>query len=428
MILRIFVYIYFPLISIGLYLSEKYNFQFARGIVFVMAAFYIVIRIINGYKSKIQKYSINIDIGIVLLYSYIIIYSLLYFPRSTSSVTGAITLTPILLVHTLFWDFLFTSNIYKKNLNKFFFDLFLSFLIGMIFLFLSSLNFTNFSIVPGSIHNIAEEWIMVSSDLDVPIMLLIVFSFIIMQFKVKKSKEMIIIPRIAILGIVILSIFMFWLYSRRGPIIALLGIVSFIFLPQKYRTRVFILFFFFPFIPMFWDIFSNFLLEISQTDIVSSFLARNNADDYLTATGRMVDWVRGIEFLLNFDVKHLIGYGGPTWFVVTEGRDHMHNVILTLIFDSGLITLFLFISLYMILLKRILSILDILDNKIWGPEALYLVLFIYLLFSPIEPLVHSHSYEHLIFLSISVVILRLNQHIIFRNTNSTEKPTLIYKR
>lgn len=416
MLLRIFVYIYFPLISLGNYLAEKYNFQFAKGIVFSFAFFYILYRIVVGLDGKIQRYNVKFNFNVFILYSYVILYSVLYFTRRSSSITGAIVTTPILLVHTLFWDFLFSSKNYEKDLSKFFFDLFISFLIGMLFFFVSSLFFTHFSFEPGSIHDIAENYAMISSDLDVPFLLLIIFTFIISQTKIEKYIYAKKISKIVIAFIIVFSFFVLWLYARRGPMFVLAALLPFIFISYKKRNKIFILFAFFPAIPMFWDIISNFLLDITQTSFVSSILARNNINDYLTATNRTIDWMRGISFLLDFKFKHLIGYGGPPWFVVTAGRDHMHNVILTMIFDSGIIVFLLFVSLYIVLIKKTYRISEEIKDKIWGVEALPLILFIYLFFSPIEPLLHAYSNEHLIFLVIAITILRLDEYVRFSST------------
>lgn len=410
MFLRLFIYLYFPLFSIGLLMSEQSGNQFYKGIVFILASIYIISRFFNALIcSNFKKHQKRFYFGIFILYSYVILYSLLYFVRNSGGNSiKIITTTPLLLVHVLFWHLVYTSRIYKGKIEKFFKDLFLSVFIGFLFQFIQTLYYEGFSLKPGSVHNLAEEMGGLSSDLNVPLLALLILSLFISWITSinKKSLTFSLFSGYFIIIMGFLALFTLWLYSRRGPLIAFFLILLLSIVPSRILKKLIVLFLIIPLLPLLWGYVSKLFIFITQNDVVNTFVQRNRFEDYLTATNRLTDWVRGFQYMLDFNYQHLIGYGGTPWYLILAGRTHPHNMILSVFFDAGLITLSLVFVLLFVIFRNFILFIDKSNEKIIIINTLFLFWCSFLFLSPIESLLRSYSVSHLIFLMMNLSTLK----------------------
>ena len=90
-------------------------------------------------------------------------------------------------------------------------------------------------------------------------------------------------------------------------------------------------------------VISVLLVSLGDLEFVKNFLPRNNLDEYVTATGRTFVWAQGLQYLFsNLNWGTLIGYGGSEQLALTLNLTHMHNVVLELFYQSGLLGVGLF--------------------------------------------------------------------------------------
>jgi len=335
---RLFLISYFPLFFIGVELSNQLDVSWMKGILLfpaVVFGFYsFLLHILN--KQKISK---NLFLLILLQ----LLYGSFYLNHKYSLFLSVI-ITFLLIGNVLFYYFILQSNVYKNNLDLLIYDFFKSvficfFLTTIVPLYIIQ-DYKQFSDL-GSAYN-AKDVMFYMTTLNAPFLAAItmIYSFYIIYYKSQKFNLLYWVS-------FLLSFVSLILYSRRGPLFAALFIL--LLLVQKkllYRVNIFHLFFI-MLAPFYWDFISLLLIEITQNNLVDSFIARNDAGTYLSATGRTYIWFNAINFMTNFDSMHFIGYGGMPNFLLTQTPlNHAHNGLFELFFESGLIVVFIFLVIF----------------------------------------------------------------------------------
>ncbi len=415
--LRLLIWSYFPLFSVGLALSLVRGSDVFQGLVFVPAGAYVGFRIFRFAALKKRVFPSQFDIGVALLFSYIICYSALYFPRAYSGPV-VIGTAPTMIVHTLFWHLAFSSGTYRGSPGKFFRDVGLSISFGFLFGLFNALAFTGFDIQPGMVHDLTQRSPFVRSDLDVPLMALAPIAFTLAAYwpsgRALRLRQFLRNTQFA--GIAIMGVFALWYYSRRGPIFAFILILALAVLPLKRKRWIlFVPLVATPLLPLAWDLVSPWLLSLSETGIMSGLIARNRPEDYLSATGRLYSWRVGFDFLSSFQMSHLVGYGGAPEHMVLEGHVHMHSMVLDLFFDAGLVTMGLAFGLITLTFQRLVSMMGPKDPYSVEAKGLFLFLAAWILISAVEPTLRSFTVPHMLFLV--VVASTMN---IYRNCQGQE--------
>jgi len=192
---------------------------------------------------------------------------------------------------------------------------------------------------PGAIHNLSTTP-LVRSDVDVPI-LTIVLTFVAVGAVAKYGAEKGLraphrwrTAAVAGVGVLLVAVVTFFLYSRRTPLLAVMGGLAVMALPLALQRRMAYLTPAIAIAPLFWTLLAPILVAMTQNPIVDSLLARNDPEHYLTATFRLSGWQAALEFISRPRLQHLWGYGGSE--ILGIRMAHTHNVLLQLFFDAGL--------------------------------------------------------------------------------------------
>ncbi|MEX2375911.1 MAG: hypothetical protein WD942_10075 [Dehalococcoidia bacterium] len=413
MLLRILIYGYFPLLALGGGLARIQHNELWQGLGFIPPALYVTVRFARAALARQLRFRRGtLDPGIALAYAYVITYSVLYFPRSSAGLATLGT-TPTLLVHVLFWHLVYTSRIYAGDRARYIQDVVVALSAGFLFGLANAVIFTGFTLAAGAVHDLAVLSPFVRSDLDVPALALVPIAVTISTLRRSTRKLFLhgVVPSARTGLLTLLSVFALWLYARRGPIlcvplIALLGLAS-----NSLRRKALVTMLAIPFLPLLWQPVSSVLLRISQTEFVRAVLVRNSPEDYLTATGRLDHWLLGFEFLRDFRPTHLIGYGGAPRYLTLGDNAHMHNAVLDVFFDAGLLSLGLAILLVFVTFKRLLRLIDREGRLSEETCVLLLVLTSWLLLSAVEPILQSFFIPHLVFLLVVISIMNLSRNV-----------------
>ncbi len=409
MLIRLFIKSYFLLFSLGIFLSKSLGEEYWKGLVFVFAGLYLLLRFI---RKNIFDSSLYFDLLLFAIYSYVLLYSFLYFGRS-SGYTVIIATTPILVIHLLFWHLVYTSNIYQNKPLLFFKDLYHSMLITFIVLFTYTWANNGYSFKPGSLHNMAEDLPLLYSDLDVPVLSLICLFMVLSQLsnlpnRFLKGKD--IFRLLEFLILFILVIITQYLYSRRSHLAILIITMIFILLPLKFKKLSVILsFVIMPTIPLIWSLLSPYMIEYSKGEFINTLLTRNTIEAYVTASNRLKAWGNGFDYLFDYNQNHLFGYGYVPESI-SGMHNHMHNMYLTLFFEAGFITIFVVVSLLIYILYKLFQLAT--KNKSSRIIVNSLVLFFLsiIILSPIESLLMSYSTIHLIFITFLITSYNFLYH------------------
>lgn len=411
MLVRSFVYCYFPLVSIGLGLSQVLGSDVWQGLVFVLAATYVYVQIAR--KSLAGKLSItrHPDTGILLTYAYVVAYSVLFFPRWSSGV-AVLGTAPTLFAHLAFWHLVYRSPTYKGQPAKYFRDVMVSLTVGFMFAFGNALAVTGFTFKPGSIHDIAYQSSLVRSDFDGPFLALAPIALCIAALRNRDRRWWI----LTICSVALLAL---WVYSRRGPMLGVLLMLGLAFVPKRAQAKVLVALLVVPFLPILWERLAPTLIEVSQSDLVKALVARDRPKDYLTATGRLSAWSAGFAYLANFRLSHLIGYGGTPGFLLSGAQEHMHNMVLQLFFDAGLITVGLGLSLIVVAFRKLAALVKEDSSSPVMIQGLFLFFCSWILLSAIEPTLRSFGVPHLVLLIIAVSAFNRARELRLEETPAT---------
>lgn len=413
MFVRGLIWFYYPLLYLGLGFSRSTGNNVWQGLVFVLAGVYVYARFIKSIMGRDHPVGrVRLGKCLVLAFAFVGYYSVTYFLRSKSGLE-ALASVPTLFMHLLFWNLAYSSESYAGKEEKYFKDVFISIFFGFLFGFVNALAYTSFSFLPGSIHDLSEASPFVRSDVDVPLLALGVLSAVFPAVPFSRWRRLggpsLFSPVVtySLLAVTLLSM---WLYSRRGPLLAAMFLIVIGASSQQTRKKVLLSLCAFPVLPLLWRYVSDLLIELSQNEFVSTFLVRNKVEDYLTATGRLASWLKGFDFMASFQPNHLIGYGGaPSHFVLGPGHFHMHNMVLDLFFDSGFIGLTL-AAILIVLAFRVGYILLEVERPLVGVESLFLFLSAWAVLAPIEPMLHSYTASHMVFLTIAASLFNAHRY------------------
>jgi len=402
LILRYFVHSYFLIFSIGIYLSGTFGIEYLKGIVFFLSSIYIFQRLLrsNIFTHKFELFSLK-----TFLFLYVLLYSALSLFRASSGFSS-IFLAPVLFIHLLFWNLLYTSKVYKNNSQLLFRDIYVSLFILMSFTFINAWYVSGSSFHPGSIHNIAEKSNFIYSDYDVPMLSLICFfpALSMLQCKLKNISGGALKNVTFIILSFLLVILVQYFMGRRSHLALIFIAILFSLLPKsKQIIGIYITLLSIPFIPIFWTFISEYLIEIVSIDYINKFMVRGDVTHFATATFRLKAWILGIKDILNFDYIHLIGYGDIPQRI-SLNHNHMHNLYLNLILEAGFITTIIVFIIFFKIIKMTQDLYKTKDNKNESLSFILLYILSINIQAPFESILMSYSTMHLIFISIAITI------------------------
>ncbi len=200
------------------------------------------------------------------------------------------------------------------------------------------------SLTLGSYYNLTHSSLLTTTTLDDPMLIALLFLFACYDLLFNKKYTVLNITAI------LFSFFVLLLFSRRGIIFSSLIGLFLYYLCVKFKKRFFIYIpSLFLILPIFWTLASGLLLEVSNSEVYTSIISRNNRDDLVTATGRMASWEKITSLFFSFQPEYFFGiFGGPSknLFISTIENNrflHAHNTFLQLFLDGGYFLIFVFL-------------------------------------------------------------------------------------
>lgn len=342
--------------------------------------------------------------GAMILYLYVALYSVLYFPRAFTGL-AAIGGTGSLLVHVGFWACIASQHSSRGRSEDFWSDLWWSMILGVTFGLFSSLAYVGGSLERGQLHNLSGVAPFVRSDLDVPFLAACV-GLVAWDLLSKRGSRLRVLgsqPPRQIMGglLLVYAAAIPVLYSRRALILGLFMVVCFQILPLRLKRLSRSGLLFAPFVPLFWDALTTVLLLVTQSPLLRVLIARNDPEEIVSASNRVTTWTESIQFLSQWQMQHLVGYGGaPEWILPTRSDwVHTHNGVLQLIFDAGIVATFLAGFLIIATLRHLTT------NSASGssPHRIALgMVVLWIILSGIEPTLRNYTIVHFTFISLVV--------------------------
>ena len=410
MLTRLVALSYFPLFFLSIGASTLSDQVFLRGLPLMPAAVYVVMRLSSGVLVG-DRVRWKVSDGLTIAaFAYVVAYSVLYFPRAFSG-TLAIGTLPTLVIHLLFWHLAYSDPVYRHDRRRFFRDLWGGVFGGFVVGFLLTLQHTGFLLRPGTIHNLSREGTFVRSDLDVPMLAVgVTLMGIVWVFFAGRMRRAVaragglggVVNRRAV-GVIclLIGVSSLYLYSRRAPMLAVLGSTFLLLLPPRVGRRVVYAAVLIPLVPVVWDIVAQILVLVTQNDVVDAIVARNDIRSYETATNRLAVWLRALAFIAEVRPQHLWGYGGAPAFILAGSMDwqHVHNAFLQLFFDAGLIVLMTAVGLLVWSYYRLNRMME----AGWYPHEVLLIfgyLTAWLVIGAVEPALRAYSVVHMVFLML----------------------------
>jgi hypothetical protein len=414
MIARFLTVTYFALVFLGVGVSSLVDTPLLRGLFLAPAGVYVLWRLTlaatRGALNGTGEPPVRFGVLQSLVVLYAALYCGLYFLRSDALVVGASNASA-LMVHVLFWYVVYHDPTYRARRPLFFVDLLRSVFLGSLTGLLGALSHVGWSLQPGRVHNLSGKASFVRSDLDVPLLALMLGIWgVVLLFLRHRSRQGSIgtaggKPPSRLLGFLLVGwcLLVLVLYSRRTPLFALVATSLFLFLPGKLGRKVVYGALLFPLLPLVWDMVVVVLLPLTQNALMDALLARNDAENYLTATNRLVVWSRAFEFLTTPNLQHLIGYGGTPEHLVlgTASWSHTHNAYLQLALEAGLLVLALAIGILVASLRRVTETLRLGYLTSQG-YVLMGMLIGWIVVSSVEPALRGHSMVHMIILTLTL--------------------------
>jgi len=426
MVPRLLVFFYFAFYMIGLEVAEIVGVTSVRVLGFFPSVLYLVYRvgkaILRPGAVFISQYVWGSKFTWVFIYvgSYCILYLLTRMaggPLGGEPIFGY-SYTGALVVHVAFWYNIPSDLTYTGNNIKLLRDLAWGVVFTFVLLcFLPAIAVGK--IQPGGLYGIREEVPFFMSTLDTPLMAAIagVIGWAGIQRSWNTERRSGGQLKSLVIGILAfaMSIFALVLYSRRGPffgfVIALLSTMGVKFLSRlkiEYGILTIIA------IPFVWSYAGDVLIFITQNEFVSSFVARNTAETYNTATGRIEAWSKITDIISNVRIQHLWGYGDSTEILGHGLLSHAHNTFLQLFYETGLMGLVPLL----ILITSSFAKLNELVNRLKGSAevlALWSIFILLIVVSTVESLMREILFTHLLVLQIFVIVHHL--HYSYSNQN-----------
>ncbi|WP_128548356.1 O-antigen ligase family protein [Larkinella soli] len=262
-----------------------------------------------------------------------------YFFKENKLNSGALNFA-VFALHILVVNYCLFDNMAAIKKTFFYLMVFLSIFLVFIphYLVTQSVEF-------GSFYNLLGEEIIFNGTIEAPSIVTICLILSFYYFRTSKHKAFCI-------AIFFFSIFQLLLFSRRGLIFSSFIAIGYFIYLQKSNKKINLYWqLVLMFIPFFWDSISMLLLTLNNNELFSTLIARNEAEDYATATGRIIAWQRIINIFTSLDVSYFFGYWGDlpdSWFGESDEGDrymHVHNTFLQLFVEGGYIVNFLFMVL-----------------------------------------------------------------------------------
>lgn len=350
MIPRLLVLSYFAFYMIGFEVSGIVGVTSARIVGFVPAGLYLayrtgqaILRSRPVFLSKRVWGSKNI-----LVFFYVAAYCLLYLmtrmtggPLSSGAVFGY-AYAAVLFIHVSFWYNIFSDPVYRGDYMKLVRDILGGIVITFLVLgFLPAVSVGELQ--PGGLYHVRGDQVpFFITSLDTPLLAaiagLISWAGVQRTWERRKSSGGV---RIA-LGLLAfaLAVYTLVLYSRRGPLFGfVIAFVAMLLVSLLSRLRLSYGVLSLGAIPFLWTYAVEILIYLTQNEVVASVLARNTAEAYRTATGRLGAWEQIIEVIANVRLQHLWGYGESALLLGYGVISHAHNTYLQLFYETGLIGL-----------------------------------------------------------------------------------------
>lgn len=404
---RLIAVTYYLMFMMSTGLASLTGSEAAQGLVLIAPATYLGVAAITGCLRLTTTGRIPGVLrsrGATILYVYVALYSVLYFPRAFSGL-AAIGGTGSLLVHVGFWACIANQHSRRGRPDDFWSDLWWSMILGVTFGLLSSLAFVGGSLERGQLHNLSGVAPFVRSDLDVPFLAACV-ALIAWDLLSKRGASLPILgsrpPRQIVGGLLfVYAASVPILYSRRALILGLFMVISFQILPLslKRASRRGVLFA--PFVPLFWDALTTILLLVTQSSLLRVLIARNDPAEIMSASNRVTTWAESIQFLSQWRMQHLIGYGGAPDWILPAGSDwvHTHNGVLQVIFDAGIVAALLAGYLVIATLRQLTT--HSASRSSAHRIALGMVV-LWIILSGIEPTLRNYTIVHFTFITLLV--------------------------
>lgn len=383
-----------------------------RGIVLVPAGLYVAGCLLTAAisASEIGARGRRPWPGLVLaLLAFSLVYSGLYFPRAFSGLValGSIAALP---VHVLFWHLAYHSPPYTRWRERFFKDLWIGLFAAFGFGLVNALGAVGWRIEPGAVHDLDRSSAFVRSDLDVPLLAVALAvwaaTFTVFRRRVRDGTgdEVRWVPR-STAGIVgVLAILALILYARRAPMLALGGAIALLAAPTTLGSRMYYAAALLPAIPLAWGTAVKILIAVTQNPVANALIARNDLESYVTATNRLATWIRSLDFITDFRLSHIWGYGTPPGYLLPPGLGwlHVHNAFMELFFEAGLLALAIAVLILLATFRRLGWLLRS-RRQIGRVLPIFGFLWAWTAIAAVEPSLRSYSLVHLLFLTFGVV-------------------------
>jgi len=393
---RLLIYGFFPVYFVSVGLPQVTGIGATRGLFLVYLSVYLGKRLFTYLAKKRHARSYLLSRVGIFAISYVCVYSALYFPRQYEGIVNIVGIGFSLFVVAAFWMAAVSDPVYRRKPRSLVADMYASLIIGLVFILMYTISIVG-AVYPGAAHNMATIAPFVRSDLDGPLLTLLLGVFSIKMLRKGRwaSYNMPKINLIVVIAAISLCLFSFWLYSRRAPIIAFMLAMILLMMPVTLKRRINWQWVLVLFIPFVWEYLSIVLLTVSQNPLVEAVIARNDAESYLTATNRLGSWLRGLSFIGEAQIAHIWGYGGAPEDLAVFGHTHMHSTLLDLFFDSGIVGLALAFAM---LIWSFKTLGWLLANPAFrqSAELMYLCIFSWLVISSVEPGMHGFTLSHVL--------------------------------
>jgi len=252
----------------------------------------------------------------------------------------------------------------------------------------------------GAFYNLLSPDLLTVTTLEAPLIVALLCLLSIFNYIFNKDRSFL------SLFSLFFSVFLLLLFNRRGFIFSsIISVCIYYFYVRSTNRVILYASFLLLFLPMFWDSISSFVVDLSNNELFSSIIVRNNKDELVTATGRAIAWLSIMQLFFSFKSNYLFGfYGGPPTdlFLTTEenGRfEHAHNTFLQLFLEGGYYINCLFIFMLIVCFKNYANLKK--ANK--RNHNFYVVMLIFLFsLSATESLIREIQFSSFIFCYILI--------------------------
>lgn len=337
--------------------------------------------------------------GFIKKNAYILIFYFAYFLITFSNISkislGLGYLIVIIFHLIIVFFFQLKNKIFQLISLKYCF-LFLS----IFMVFLPVYNLTN-SLEFGAFYNIEDTSLLTTTTVEGPIIVSILYLITFYDFFYKKRRT------IENMLILIFSIFVLFLFNRRGMIFSSFLANAFFELIRRSQRR-FVIYFslLFLFLPIFWESISEYFIFVLDIDFINKLIVRNDRIEIAEATGRIETWFEIVNMFFSFDSNFIFGQkSGPSESLFLQVDDqagrysHAHNSLLQIFLEGGYISVVLFLSLLISIFELYVNRPKFNLNSSFTSNAdLYLMLLLnFMILSGTETLIQGVKFSNFLF-------------------------------